>query len=261
VSVEHLPTVVGRSPLLLVSVRSAAEAETALTGGCDILDVKEPARGPLGMADVSTLLDVLAVASRRFSSVSVSAALGELTEWVGRAVPRLPNGLRWVKLGPAGTDTVEKWRRCWRDVRRRFERAAGRRLQWVGVVYADAPLAGSPPVRELAEAALAEGCRVVLVDTFCKSAGRLPDWLSVAELRALSGQVHAAGAWLAAAGRLTVELLPPVCECGADVLAFRGAACGNGRRESAVCERAVRRLREELRRLAGQPTECKRSLL
>src|SRR5207244_7336185 len=38
---------------LLVSVRSAAEAETALAGGADVVDVKEPRRGALGPADPS----------------------------------------------------------------------------------------------------------------------------------------------------------------------------------------------------------------
>ena len=35
---------------LLVSVRSAAEAEEALAGGAALIDVKEPANGPLGKA-------------------------------------------------------------------------------------------------------------------------------------------------------------------------------------------------------------------
>ena len=33
---------------LLVSVRSAEEAEIALAGGADVIDVKEPRRGALG---------------------------------------------------------------------------------------------------------------------------------------------------------------------------------------------------------------------
>ena len=38
-------------PGLLVSVRSGAEAEAALAGGADLIDVKEPTRGALGRAD------------------------------------------------------------------------------------------------------------------------------------------------------------------------------------------------------------------
>ena len=40
---------------LLVSVRNAEEAESALQGGADILDAKEPANGALGKVDATTL--------------------------------------------------------------------------------------------------------------------------------------------------------------------------------------------------------------
>src|SRR5260221_3008307 len=57
------------SPRLLVSVRNAVEAEAALAGGCDVLDVKEPGRGAMGMADVSTIAAVLARIRATGSSV------------------------------------------------------------------------------------------------------------------------------------------------------------------------------------------------
>ncbi|GIS63269.1 MAG: hypothetical protein CM1200mP2_54940 [Planctomycetaceae bacterium] len=40
----------GEAVGLLVSVRSGQEARAAIEGGCAVLDVKEPAHGPLGMA-------------------------------------------------------------------------------------------------------------------------------------------------------------------------------------------------------------------
>ena len=36
---------------LLVSVRNASEARAAINGGADVIDIKEPDHGPLGMAD------------------------------------------------------------------------------------------------------------------------------------------------------------------------------------------------------------------
>ena len=51
---------------LLVSVRSAAEAESAAAGGAGLIDVKEPSRGAMGKADDRTIADVVrAVAGRR----------------------------------------------------------------------------------------------------------------------------------------------------------------------------------------------------
>ena len=69
---------------LLVSVRSAAEAEAALAGGAALIDVKEPARGALGRADDAVIADVVrAVAGR----APVSAALGELRDGARRYRP------------------------------------------------------------------------------------------------------------------------------------------------------------------------------
>ena len=83
---------------LLVSVRSAAEAEAALAGGAAVIDVKEPARGALGRADDAVIADVVrAVAGR----APVSAALGELRDRPERQPAVLPAvaGLRQMRAG------------------------------------------------------------------------------------------------------------------------------------------------------------------
>ena len=65
---KHAPNTIlkiSNSPGLLVSVRSAAEAITALEAGADVIDVKEPSRGALGAADCETIAAVVrAVAGR-----------------------------------------------------------------------------------------------------------------------------------------------------------------------------------------------------
>src|SRR5204862_496021 len=87
---------------LLVSVRSAAEAKTALAGGADIIDVKEPRRGALGPADRIVWKEILEIVDGR---VPVSAALGELhsdsiSEYAARAA-----GFAFAKIG------LSDWRR------------------------------------------------------------------------------------------------------------------------------------------------------
>ena len=64
---------------LLVSVRSVEEARAAVEGGCAVLDVKEPSRGPLGMADPQVIRDT--VECGRAAGVTTSMALGEVVEW------------------------------------------------------------------------------------------------------------------------------------------------------------------------------------
>ncbi|MFQ5730342.1 MAG: (5-formylfuran-3-yl)methyl phosphate synthase, partial [Planctomycetaceae bacterium] len=133
---HRAPGIRDSAPKLLVSVRNVDEAREAIAGGCDILDVKEPANGSLGMADVRAIRDVCHIA--RTVSCPTSAALGETRDWFGRDdIPDIPDELHYVKLGTAGLTKATDWARKWRDVRDRFEVAAGRRLNWIAVAYAD----------------------------------------------------------------------------------------------------------------------------
>ena len=71
-------------PGLLVSVRNANEARTALSAGADVIDVKEPNRGPLGAADIG---EIAAIVEAVQSRVPVTAAMGELWELLDTSKP------------------------------------------------------------------------------------------------------------------------------------------------------------------------------
>jgi hypothetical protein len=237
------------APRLLVSVRNAEEVSQALDGGAAILDVKEPAHGSLGMATLSSIGEVTALAQGR---VPVTAALGELRDWLHDVpFPPLPS-LSCVKLGLAGMGACSDWRAAWRQVRSRFEQAAARPLGWVAVACADAHLAASPGIEEIIEAAAATGCRGVLIDTFSKSAGPLLAHVSIGKLTSCADRVHDAGLFLALAGRLSADDLSPLSSVPADIIAIRSAACAGsdrGGRVSAGCVAAFkRRLESEFSR-------------
>src|SRR5438876_5027159 len=144
-------------PGLLVSVRSAAEAEAALEGGADLIDIKEPSRGPLGRADDETIAAVVRFVDGR---QPVSAALGELVD--GEPAPTA-DGLTFVKRGLAGCHGA-----CaWRD--KLAVQLAGHSLpQTVIVAYADWHQASAPPLDEVVEFACAWPRAVFLLDTFAK---------------------------------------------------------------------------------------------
>src|SRR5262245_5912278 len=84
-------------PRLLVSVRSAAEAETALAGGAAVIDVKEPAYGPLGKASDRVIREVAKTVAGR---TRMSAAMGELLASWSLNPPAA--GLSWGKYGLSG---------------------------------------------------------------------------------------------------------------------------------------------------------------
>src|SRR5437870_4410912 len=99
---------------LLVSVRSAAEAEAALAGGAHVIDVKEPLHGSLGRAGEGTIAEVIArVAGRR----PVSAAMGELAN-SSEATPYPRPGLAFAKWGLFGMGQDRDWRRLLAETER-----------------------------------------------------------------------------------------------------------------------------------------------
>jgi uncharacterized protein (UPF0264 family) len=226
------------SSQLLVSVRSAAEAETAIAGGADLIDVKEPIRGSLGRADPCVLADVLRkVAGRR----PVSAALGELSERQDNdPSPLTLAALAFVKWGLAGCYPDIDWRRQLTNFAAEMPQAAHGPLA-VTVAYADSRLAQAPPLADVVDFACARP-GVLLIDTWNKTPGRgLLDWLSLLDLATLRRRCRIHGVRLALAGSLGLSEIEQLLDLQPDWFAVRGAACQDGR-NSAVSVAQVRRL-------------------
>lgn len=213
---------------LLVSVRDAAEARAALAGGAAIIDVKEPTRGPLGAADAAVIAAVAAAVAER---TPWTAACGELADGDGRGIAtwgghRLAGAMpAAVKAGPAQLD-LAAWQRRFTA----FAAALPAGVEPVAVAYADAARAHAPDPAALIAAAAACGSRLVLIDTFDKSA---PGLLATAAGRARAAEWVAAardaGLRVAVAGRIALAELPVAVAIGADIVAVRSAVCGGDR--------------------------------
>ena len=216
-------------PGLLVSVRSAQEAASALAGGADLIDVKEPTRGPLGAAEPRVMEEVIAVVG---GSVPVSVALGEWSEW---APVRPPDGCAFAKWGLSRLrEPVAVAVRRVRD--NPFSAAP------VLVAYADHERAQSPEPEVLAEAACALGFPAFLIDTAVKDGTTLLDWMPRPALARIRTRLADFGVRVAFAGSLNpggVRILAPLRP---DWIAVRGAVCTGGR-TGTVCPDRVRQLR------------------
>lgn len=237
-------------PQLLVSVRDAAEARSALSGGCDILDVKEPNNGSLGMADVDSISEIIHTvesSSLERRQVPVSAALGETVEWIAsQNIPKLPNSLDYLKLGLSGMGRFDNWISQWQRIRNRFEERADFRFRWIAVVYGDREQADSPEAEAVIEAAMETGCAGVLFDTFSKTGKTLLDWLDVNKLNRLSERIRGSGLMLAIAGSLRPQMLPNILPIEPDIVAIRTAACCGGNRTSSIDSRKVQSFKLEM---------------
>jgi (5-formylfuran-3-yl)methyl phosphate synthase len=241
---------------LLVSVRNVDEAAAALAGGADVVDVKDPSRGPLGRADAATIGAIVHHVRAHGSSgaTATSAALGELREWDDAPVrgdvvrisnpherPRMPD---LFKVGLAGEAERPDWPARWAALRERV--GAPERTAWVAVVYADAAAARAPDPAVVIERCVALGARVVLFDTFDKTAGGLREALGE-RLAPLVARARAAGCLVALAGKVTAADLPFLVSLAPDVIAVRSAVCAGGDRGNAVEAERVRSFRAALR--------------
>ncbi|MFO0975207.1 MAG: (5-formylfuran-3-yl)methyl phosphate synthase [Planctomycetaceae bacterium] len=237
------------SPQFLVSVRNANECEAAVFGGADIIDVKEPANGPLGMADGRTLQAIRDRLTTLDTAAPFSIALGEISDWFeGPALRRGADLLaeeichlnsEYLKLGLTGRAA---WREDWAKVR---ELPFGR-VTWVAVAYADFSRCDAPSPEEVLAEGRKTGCGVLLIDTFRKDGSSLLDWMERDRMKRIQIETSAAGMKLALAGKVTTESLPDILEICPDIVAVRGAVCEQGRRERSVDQCLVAGFRREL---------------
>ncbi len=236
-------------PGLLVSVRSRTEAECAISAGVDILDVKEPALGSLGMANIDDVKAIASAAEYVSGKIPLSVALGETSDWSqSSSFLELPHGITYVKLGLSGCAADPNWRSEWMRVRVGFQRRSLSRLRWVAVAYADAIEAKSPSISDVLAAAIESDCAGLLIDTFTKNDRRLNDEIDELSLIELADTCHNAGLFLALAGRLSRESLPWLANVGADVIGIRSAACQGTDRTAQLDPARIAEFQKEIRR-------------
>lgn len=214
---------------LLVSVTTAEEAEQALAGGADLIDVKDPSRGPLGMAHHEA---VAAVCETVGGKVPVSAALGEWSpDILTAAVWHLELPLQYIKWGLAGYKGGPAWGEDLLETRRQVP--AG--MELVAVAYADWEKANSPPPAEVARFAKRFRFRAFLLDTFVKDGKTtLLDVMPAAAVAEVVGSLKRGGVPVAVGGSLKLEQVPAIVEAGADWVAVRGAVCVGGKRDAGL---------------------------
>jgi uncharacterized protein (UPF0264 family) len=223
----------------LASVRSAAEASTALAGGADIIDAKEPGSGALGRLDAAALVAILAAVGRRRP---VSATIGDMPLAPGpvrAAVEEIAaSGVDIVKVGmfegdPDGT------------LRALAPLAAGG-LRLVAVAFADR----DPDLAALVARCAEAGFHGLMLDTAGKGSGKLTAHLPLAALAHFVADACRAGLRTGLAGSLRLADVALLAPLGADYLGFRSALTTGGRAD-ALDPGAVRAIRAALDQAAS----------
>ncbi len=223
---------------LLVSVRSAEEARAALAGGADIIDVKDPSRGSLGMADSAITQRIVSTVAGR---VPLSVALGELCDL---AVVADLAGVTWAKVGlshAAGVSLDQDWHALARQLAP---------VELIGVCYADHARAKGLQFDQVFDLVMESPKNKaaqpgILIDTAIKDGKGLLAWHTIPKLKEHCIRCHHEGVFLALAGSLSpLDILQLARVVEPDIIAVRGAACECGQRDGKVNKQAVRELKK-----------------
>jgi len=218
------------------------EASIAFAADVDIVDIKEPNNGPLGMADLSQIGAILSVSP---SSASISIALGELSQLGSSPRPDLvrilanSGRLKYVKIGLAGMTLRADWRTTWSGWLKQLPPFPTP----VAVAYADFAKAQAPSPSEIIDAGANCRCRVLLIDTFDKTTGNLFKHLDPFALSRLRERAYAAGMRLALAGSINGQSLPTALSVKPDWIGVRGAVCRDQNRAQEISLLAITELK------------------
>ncbi len=211
---------------LLVSVVDVEEAQEALRGGAEIVDVKNPEEGSLGAAYPWIVKDIARVIS---GGAELSATIGDLDFKPGQASQAAYGvsllGVDYIKAGIAFEGAERAI-----ELGRAIVKAVQSRTRVVLACYADYKEAGTLSPRELPRVAAEAGAHGVMIDTLSKSGKNLFDFMSKAEIEEFIRTGKELGLLTALAGSLKKDHLPILRELDVEIAGFRGSACSDGDR-------------------------------
>ncbi len=216
---------------MLASVTRPGEAEIAISGGADIIDLKDPAAGALGALATDVVRQTVArVAGRRLTS-AVCGNLPMEPETIRAKVGEIAaTGVDFVKIGffPS-TNTVS----CAAALA-----PLARRTRLIAVLFADLA-----PDFDLLPHFARHGFHGAMVDTADKGRGRLLDHLPPERVPGFVNRAKALGLAAGLSGSLEAPDIPRLLPFGPDFMGFRGALCAEGRRSHSIDAEAVSEIR------------------
>ncbi len=228
---------------LLISVVNEKEAKSAVDGGADIVDVKNPLEGALGANFPRVIRKVRQCTP---PGLPVSVAIGDAPDKPGAtalaALGAAVCGVQYVKVGLYGTKGVRPAVFLLKEVCRAV-REHDSVIKIIAAAYADAHKIGALPAPALPSVAAEAGADGCMIDTAVKGEGMLFSHLDDDELREFVQSCHKEGLICALAGSLGEADIPRVSEIGPDIVGFRTAACLADRIKGVVEPRKVERLK------------------
>lgn len=220
---------------ILGSVRNPQEAELLLQTSVAILDLKDPARGALGAADLATVRQVVEQVQgrRHVSAAAGSADDGDVLEQARRLSLE---GVDFVKVGFS--------RLSQQALLPEFRAAVAAPVRAVAVLFADCP--EIDPMQWI-EPARTAGFAGLMLDTADKHSGPLNRHMDPIRATDWVRATKESGLLCGLAGRLDAETARCFLSARPDYLGFRSALCDRSIRTGPICLKTTLGLLETLR--------------
>jgi uncharacterized protein (UPF0264 family) len=208
---------------VLASVRGAMEAERAIAGGVDWIDLKEPAHGALGAVARPVILAAVRVVAGR---LPVSATIGDLwqtPDLIPRRVAQLADtGVDYLKIGLYASDLEP-------GLIAALDEATRIGPPIIAVCFAESPPT-SDDLRQMADL----GVVGVMLDTADKAGPGLTGLMTLAAIAEFVATARGCVGMVGLAGRLRRDDIGSLVPLRAHYLGFRSALCAAGRRQDSL---------------------------
>jgi len=220
---------------LLATVISSAEAKL-IADLVDLIDVKDPSKGPLGAAGLVT---VHSIRSAVGSHAPLSVALGELdpnnvggTVELGRLMAGAGATMLKVGLSNIKEQTALK-------TLTELKKALSDKVAVAAVAYADGDELGFFPYFALPGIAKDAGLDGIMLDTYTKGENKsLLDYISSSYIKTIIDEGKNLGLKTALAGGLDLQHIDEISRISPDWIGFRAAITTEGVREKIGIDRS-----------------------
>ena len=228
---------------LLVSPINTEEAVSALNGGADIIDVKNPKEGSLGANFPWVIKGVKdAVEAKR----PISAALGDFNYKPGTAslaaYGAASAGADYVKIGLYDIQTEDQALEMLTGI---VEAVKDMDVKVVACGYSDYERINSLDPRLLPAIGAEAGVDLVMMDTGVKDGRSTFEFMSEAELTDFVNDAHDRGLETAIAGTIKFDDIPALKRIQPGIIGVRGIVCG-GDRSTTIKQDLVEKLKSEI---------------
>ncbi len=208
------------------------EAQEAIAGGADIIDVKNPKEGALG-ANYPWVIKKIKESTPK--NIELSCTLGDVPNLPGSislaAFGAASLGVDYVKIGLFGLKTPQEAIFLLQQANR-AAKEVNPKIKVAAAGYADAKKIGTIDPLLIPEIAYKAQVDIAMLDTSTKDGSNLFDHLTCDQLKTFVATAHKLGLKAALAGSLRKQDLTSVYGLGADIVGLRGAACTNSDRNN-----------------------------